>query len=582
MEGMDRNTFAKKIQSMDGQAFRAYRNLLGLSVACPGYTLCFQHIQKSPGAFPASLCRLEIDPEYLQIPEWAGLSPPRITAAEDYVLRAFNRGVRHHAKQNRGFEGSGSFQLVGMPQQILKRNIVRLFGESTSIAFRVSLPGSSKRKVMGEEAVRMLIFELPAIVLSVKAQIAVEKRLRQHCEGVEDMLFLQARLFDEGLIAFIGDGSLLPRESGASDLPASGDAVPFKSPESLAVVVNMPNAGKVRGMGIRPGITALVGGGYHGKSTLLNALARGVYPHIPGDGREKVVAGRNAVLVSAEQGRSIKGLDISSFIGNLPQGADSKKFTTRNASGSTSEAAAIVENVLAGAELLLIDEDVSATNFLIRDHRMRELIPEDPITPFLDRARELYENFFVSTLIIAGSSSEYLAVADQVIAMHEYLPVDITARARSLDLPPVPLPSIALKIADQRVLARENFNPAYTNERLQKSVPVRIKALRGQECEVLEYGMEQIDLRWLTGLVDPGQIRTIGYCLFLARRLKLSEDRCSPTVLAQRLAAVIHDKGLDILQPPDSPPLFFTQVRLLEIAGAINRLRSLNIEENDE
>ena len=246
--------------------------------------------------------------------------------------------------------------------------------------------------------------------------------LKRHCECVEDMLLLQDTLSSKGLVAFVGDGALLPRESGISDLPAGFSVVPFKAPQELAVVVDLPNAGKIRGMGIRPGITVLIGGGYHGKSTLLNALVKAIYPHVPGDGREQVVADRSTVQVSAEDGRAIKGVDISSFLSTLPRGSDPKRFYTENASGSTSEAASIIEYVAAGAKLLLIDEDSSATNFLYRDRHMRELIPEDPITPLSDRVQQLYEKFGVSVLIIASAGSSYFGAANQVIAMREYLP----------------------------------------------------------------------------------------------------------------------------------------------------------------
>jgi hypothetical protein len=393
---------------------------------------------------------------------------------------------------------------------------------------------------------------------------------------------LQNRLDSQGLVAFVGDGSLLPRESGISDLPARFKVVPFKAPEELSVVVDLPNAGRIRGMGIKPGITALIGGGYHGKSTLLNALAKAVYPHIPGDGREQVVTDPSSVLICAEDGRSIKGLDISSFISNLPQELNPKNFTTDNASGSTSEAATIVESVLADAKLLLIDEDSSAANFLIRDRHMRELIPEDPITPLFDRVRELHEKFGVSTMIIAGGSSNYLGCADQVVAMREYIPDDMTSQVDALELPSAHVPVTLLSISDRRILALDNFNPQYSNERLKKSIAVRIKPLRGQECGIIEYGMDQINVRCLSGIVSPDQIVTIGYALLLARQRKLASKACSPTALARKLMAIINKNGLNVLQPPDVPPLFFAQIRLPELAGSINRLRSLAVHVDEE
>lgn len=579
---LSQDALEKILQGMDGHAYHAYEKLSGLVVAYSHYSIHFKHIQGSPGAAPASLCRLDSIREGFQIPEWVHNSPSRLTAAEDYILRTFNQGVALYAQQNRGDQGSGSFQPVPMPQQILKRNIVQISKDGgVSISFRISLPGSLKKKVLHKEALQMFNNELPAIIKFVKNRIAREQKFREHCECAEDIETLQDTLSSQGLVAFIGDGSLLPRESGTSDMPARFKVVPFKAPPELATLVDLPNGGRIRGMGIRSGITAIIGGGYHGKSTLLNALAKAIYPHVPGDGREQVIADKNCVTVSAENGRSIKGLDISSFINKLPQGSEPKSFSTDNASGSTSEAAAIVENVLAGAKLLLIDEDSSATNFLIRDHQMRELIPDDPITPLFDRVRELHDKFDVSTVIVTGGSSSYLGVADNVVAMRDYIPVDITARVKALNLPLAHVPTISLSITDRRRLSPDNFNPEYTNERLKKNVAVRIKPLRGQEREIIEYGLDRIDIRCLRGVVDPDQLLTIGYSLLLARQLKLASKGDSPTALARKLMHLVNEKGLDILQPSGSPPIFFARIRLLELAGALNRLPSLKVMSNE-
>ena len=181
---------------------------------------------------------------------------------------------------------------------------------------------------------------------------------------------------------------LLPRRSGVDDRPLEGGGVvPFRSPESLRVVLQAPNAGSVPGMGVPVGVTLVVGGGFHGKSTLLRALEAGVYNHRPGDGRERVVSDPDTVKVRAEDGRAVAGVDISAFIDGLPLGQDTHHFTTPNASGSTSQAATIVEALESGAHALLVDEDTSATNFMLRDRRMQSLVPKDaePITPFQPR-----------------------------------------------------------------------------------------------------------------------------------------------------------------------------------------------------
>ena len=60
--------------------------------------------------------------------------------------------------------------------------------------------------------------------------------------------------------------------------------------------------------------------------------------------------------VRAEDGRPVTGLDISPFINNLPRGRDTCQFSTEDASGSTSQAANIMEALEAEATSLLVDE----------------------------------------------------------------------------------------------------------------------------------------------------------------------------------------------------------------------------------
>jgi predicted ABC-class ATPase len=346
------------------------------------------------------------------------------------------------------------------------------------------------------------------------------------------------------------------------------------------VEVSLPNTGLKRGLGIRPGINVLIGGGFHGKSTLLDALAIGVYPHIPGDGREQVVTHSDAAFVCAEDGRAVSGLDISCFFEKLPGGVEAGKFWTKNASGSTSEAAAIIEAVLAGARLLLIDEDSSATNLLIKDDIMRKLIPDDTITPLFDRVQELFQRYGVSTLVVTGGSSEYLGVAEQVIAMHNYLPVCMTDRLRHLPLPKPQKPARPFTLSDKRRVLADNFDPSYRAKRLNRTIAVRIKPLRLQD-KVLEYGNEQLDLTKLTALVDPDQVLAVGYALLLARNLCKNSQQ-SPSGLAGVIATMLARDGLAVLLPEENDPTFLACPRRLEMAGAINRLRSLTVAIVDE
>lgn len=564
------------LKRIDGQSFNSYQKLLNKAFEHKRYHLRFIHIQGSPGAFPASLCHLRLKIAELGLAGGCLSNRSRKMATADYLLRALRAGVASHARQNRGQQGSGSFQPLSLPPQVLERNVVSFEKKDVQIAFRISLPGSHDNRALGQQATQMFSQELTGIVDTLKAWVTKTAKLKKHCDVVEDMVVLQHQLPRHGLVAFVCDGAILPRQSGVSQAPLKEDAVAFYAPDQMAVEVEFTNAGRKRGLGIRPGVSVLIGGGFHGKSTLLDALATAVYPHIPGDGREQVVTHPDAAFICAENGRAVTGLDISGFIDNLPGKVDAKRFWTTNASGSTSEAAAIIEAVLAGAKLLLIDEDSSATNFLIKDHNMRKLIPQDTITPLFDRVQELYQRFGVSTLIVVGGSSEYLGVAEHVLAMQDYLPVCMTDQVRHLSLPEPDRPANPLMLSDKRQLLADNFNPSYRARRLGKILSVRIKPLRLQE-KVLEYGNEQLDLTKLTALVDPHQVLAVGYALLLARN-KFMDRSLSPSDLAGAVYKLVEKEGLAMLSQGENSPVSLACPRRLELAGAINRLRNLKVD----
>jgi predicted ABC-class ATPase len=564
-----------KLRELDGQPFKDYQELLNRTFHHPSFRVSFVHIQGSPGALPASVGHLTMSQSELGLHPGCLSNDARRMAASDYLLRAFQSSIIANTRRNRGARGSGSYQPQCLPPEVLERNVVRFDASQVRIAFRISLPGSKDNRILGNDAAGMLTRELVAIVQALKASVTRSVQLRLHCDVIEDWVRMQNMLPRYGLIAFIGDGAILPRQTGASQAPLKEGAVAFQAPDRMAVEVDFPNTGPMRGLGIRPGVNVLIGGGFHGKSTVLNALVRGVYPHIPGDGRERVVTHPGACYICAEEGRAIHGLDISGFIGELPGQTDPTWFSTQNASGSTSEAAAIIEAVLSGAKLLLIDEDSSATNFLIQDRNMRRLIPEDPITPLFDRVRELYERYDVSTLIVAGGSSDYLGVAQHVTAMRNYQPVCMTEQVGRLGLPGPEKSPDPLTILDKRRLLDDNFDPTYKARRLDKTLAIRIKPLRLQE-RVLEYGNAQLDLTKLMALVDPDQVIALGYALLLGRSA-FRQKTLSPSDLAAALSKRIEQKGLDTLARGAATAVFLARPRRLELAGAINRLRNLRV-----
>ncbi len=564
------------IMSIDSKPFGDYAQLAGRTFDFDSYQLNFVHIQGSTGASPASVCQLLITIEELGLDRRCFTSKYRELATTDYLVRAFQQAVESNTRPNRGTQGSGSFQPLNLPPQVLQRNVVNYTDKEIQIAFHISLPGSSTNTILGQQASEMLTEELSAIVNDLKIAASNTHKLTHHCDVIEDMLVVQNQLENHGLVAFIADGSILARASGVSQAPLKNSPVIFHTPEPLAMELDFPNAGIVRGLGIRQGVCVIIGAGFHGKSTFLNALAKGVYPHIPGDGRERVITHVEAVFVCCEDGRSIKTLDISGFINNLPAGVDVHNFSTENASGSTSEAAGIIEAMLAGAKLLIIDEDSSAMNFLIKDQQMRALLPEETITPLFDRVREMYQDHGVSTLIAAGGSADYLSVADQVIHFRDYQAINVAKKMSTLVLPQPHTPDEPLALDDNRQVLADNFDPSYFAGRFGKNLDVRIKPLRLQDM-ILEYGNEHVDLTHLIALADPCQTMTLGYALLLGRNI-LKDGLMSPSQLAIELFQHIETEGLSILSQFSEIPLFLCQPRKLELAATINRMRSLKVK----
>ena len=397
--------------------------------------------------------------------------------------------------------------------------------------------------------------------------------LKVHVEVNEDADVLRVLLDEHNLVAFVAEGAVLPRRSGIDDRPMEQDqAVPFSSPESLRMTLTLPNRGAITGMGFPKGVTLIVGGGYHGKSTLLKAIERGIYNHVPGDGREFVLSSDTSFKVRAEDGRSIEKTTITPFISGLPGGRDTEAFSSEDASGSTSQAANIIEALEAGARVLLVDEDTSATNFMIRDHRMQELIsPErEPITPFIDKVQQLAAEWNISTILVIGGSGDYFDVADRVIAMNEYIPEDVTHRARA----------IAEKYkAERKQEGGVSFGPfrhrAPIPESLDPSKGKRDKKLTSHGVRELEFGTNSIDLSLVEQLLDQSQTRTIGEVLLRIRTL--ADGR---RTVQEILEEIYSKRGEDFFREL-SPrvPGDLAYVRRIEVACALNRHRNLKMNQ---
>lgn len=561
----------KILKRIDGKSYKAYKEIKGL-YTFPDYQLSIDHVQGDPFALPSRISII-IPMSDAGFPQslWnqADQNSTRKIALEDYLGRCVNMWINQKVKGRRGSGGSGQIGIETGQQQILCRNAVLVSENTIEARLVLGLPANGRR-LAAQEAQIMFYEELPQVISHALFYKNLSLReLTNHIDVCEDQTCLRAWLDNQNLVAFIANDSVLPRLSGISDKPLSHNALAFQSPAALRHQVSLPNCGTVTGLGIPKGITLIVGGGFHGKSTVLHALERGVYNHIPGDGRERLVTIDNAVKIRAEDGRVVSKVNISPFIDRLPFGRDTKQFSTENASGSTSQAANIIEAIECGTELLLIDEDTSATNFMIRDERMQKLVVYDkePITPLLYRVRELYDKHDISSIIVMGGSGDYFSVADTVIMMDAYQPIDVTEKAQALAQAPdcFTIPNNSHLPNFSRLSKRKPGAVALDPSKRNRPVKIDIRGLN-----TLLYGEHQIDLSLVEQLVDFGQTRSIGMMIhyYATHHAKHCTD------LIEGLQKTIHDvthEGLDSLSPYKVGNLALP--RLHELAAAINRIR---------
>lgn len=563
------------LKQIDGKSYKEYHDIKG-HYALRNMDLHIIWVQGDPFATP-SFVAVTIPARAAKLPGAVLTTADRRVAVADFILRRMASEAR--AASRPIGTGKGGIIVVDTPsQKILARSAAEVSAQGdVTLRFQVGLPAEGRR-ILGRDAHTLLTQTLPTAAERAALSLnLVADALTAHAHTYEDQQALRAQLSDRHLVAFIANGSILPRRSGDKDTPLVQDAVPFSVPPELSVTLKTPNAGLVHGLGIREGITVICGGGFHGKSTLLDALSHGIYNHIPGDGRERVVTQDRAVKVRAEDGRAVCCVDISAFIGELPDGRSTQTFTSRNASGSSSQAAAVMESLELGATTLLMDEDTCATNFMLRDRRMQALVTREPITPLIDHIRAMSRpnpspdaSPAVSFVIAMGGSGAYLDLADQVLLLDRYLPSDVTAQAHL----------IAERFPTGREVTSTTAPPAPISRVPQ---PDSVNAAKGKResfsaaprLDELVLGRTALDLHALEQIVDLSQTRAIGEAILWALESDLFNGRQTLRQLADALDHHQRENGPVFGSPqPD-----LACVRGLDIAAALNRLRSLQVKQ---
>jgi len=566
----DGTDLKKTLKRLNRRGYKAYKEIEGLYNL--GYfRLSVDHAQADPFA-PPSRVRVLIPLRETGFAPHYWSHKVRAIAFRDFLGRQFKLSAKRFSKGKRGTGKSGLIDIDAGGQRILERTSVCISDGWLEVRFFMGLP-SEGRTILAHEAEAMFFEELPKIVKESLLSDSIDLyALSRHVELYEDQEALRELLEEKGLVAFLAEGSILPRRSGVDDRPREKDVIPLEVPPELEVFVELPNRGLVKGMGIPKGVTLIVGGGFHGKTTLLEALQLGVYNHIPGDGRELVITDRRAVKIRAEDGRYVEKVDISPFISGLPLGKDTKAFSTEDASGSTSQAANIMEALEVGARVLLVDEDTSATNFMIRDERMQALVPKEkePITPFVDKVRKLYLEHGVSSILVMGGSGDYFEVADTVIMMDNFRPKCVTEKAKE----------VARKYTSRRRdEGGESFGPITPRIPLPESFTEALAGRPKMEAKGMRavvFGKTIIDLSYVEQLVDESQTRCIGLMMYRYSRL-YADGRRSLRKGLEDLMEEVEQKGLDCLSPLKMGNLALP--RIFEVAAAINRMRTLKVRQ---
>lgn len=572
----------QQLRSINRKSYPAYKGLKGL-YHFGNYILSIDHVQGDPFASPSHVS-IQISHRDTGFPVEYYKDTLTGTTLCDYLTRQFEKQVSQYSFRAKGSGKSGLLTASHCGQEILSRTACEITEKGITARFFVGFPANG-RTINATELEKILFDFLPVCIQKSFFYSSLNaKELQNYIELAEDQEFIRQTLPAKNLCAFIADGSILPRESGISSRPMKA-SVPFTSPDSLRISINLPHKGKITGMGIPKGITLIVGGGYHGKSTLLNALELGVYNHIPGDGREYVITDATAVKLRSEDGRFIKDVDISMFINDLPNKKDTRCFSTLDASGSTSQAAGIVESIEAGSHLFLLDEDTSATNFMVRDAFMQQVIQreKEPITPFLERAEDLYKKAGISTILVAGSSGAFFHIADTIIQMDNYVPKDITASVKKL-CSQYPLPAVSVTDFQLPHSHRIMSRPAESSKHLRHNSrgnhsdsgaakPERLKT-RISGTDGFSLGRQEIDLRYTEQLIDAEQTAALGLLLKYAVE-HLADGRRTLPEIVQFLWKNLSLHGLSFFTENQKISCGYATPRIQEIYACLNRYRGL-------
>ena len=565
----DKQEFFELLGEIDGRDFAEYNRIIGdydfaryilkvtriPSEADDAGTLFVVRVPSGVAGFPPNLYTTAI----------------RRTALEDLLVRKVAEAIaRTAAYDDQGISRRRMF--VATPgQKILPRSALVISEDFIEARLTVNLP-ARRGRILGEEARHVFFEELPAVVNAALVFCNLEEtEVNQFVDLMEDADAIRQTLPTRGLVGFIGEGAFLIRQDN-SDKPDYDRDVPFIVPDELLVDMDVPNKGRIRGLGIPTGITVVLGDAYSGRTELMKALAAGIYNHVPGDGREYVISMPDTVYVAAEDRRSVQRVDISAFVRQNPAGRDVRQYTTTHADPCAAQAAAVAEAMEVGARALIFDESDSNSGFLCQDSRLQGLATgtEPRLIPLSVCARQMVDDLGIS-IVVAGASSvsEFIPFADTVLRVDDYQVVDVTREAKQLAVQPSELKpdtqALARLVEHSRWVVPSSLDPSSG----------RHDAVVGAESLTkLRFGNHVIDLTAVAQLADVNQTETIGLILYYAKNRYMDEGR----PIRELLDLVDRDlstEGLECLTRELRGDL--ARPRRYEIAAALNRLISLRI-----
>lgn len=554
----------KQLQAIHRKSYPAYKSLKG-DYTFKNYSLSIDHVQGDPFASPSSVS-IRIPHELAKFPAAYFDRYDKRIALQDYLLRLFSEKLSLFNFKAKGSGKSGLLSTSQCGQKILERTACEFTDMEIIVRLEIGFPANG-RTINATELEKILFHFLPKCIESIfyYKNLNADK-IESVIHLAEDQTAIRNQLKENHLVCFIADGSVLPRESGISDKPMK-NAIPFKSPDSMLVELSLPRQRKIQGMGLKEGISLIVGGGYHGKSTLLNAIEAGVYNHIIGDGREYIITNDTAVKLRAEDGRCIKNTDISLFINDLPNKKDTHHFSTENASGSTSQAANVIEAIETGSKLFLIDEDTSATNFMVRDELMQSIVTreKEPITPFLERVTDLYKQSNISTILVAGSSGSYFYAADTILQMDCYHTKEITEKVKEkcekATSPSLFAPNYKIPDFQRTVFSGKQIH--HSNDRIK---------LKFHGKDSFQIDKQTVDLRYVEQLVDAEQTACLAHLLKYVI-LHYGENNLTVQEIVARITTQIKTNGLSSIFDSSYVSLGLALPRPQEIYACFNRYR---------